>query len=98
MNKKTGRPIFVKSAKALEVVEDFTRQIKGQWKKPPITTELGIMADIYYPSRRQDLDGELLCDILQTAGVIKNDRQIVSKAYRKFIDKKNPRVELELLL
>ena len=48
-----------------------------------------------WQSDRTDLDGQIttLADILQTAGIVENDRQIKHIVAEKFIDNKNPRIE-----
>lgn len=49
--------------------------------------------DVFYPSKRSDLDNALKCvlDCLQKARVIKNDNNCCKIVARKFIDKENPR-------
>lgn len=58
-----------------------------------------LMARIYYNSNRPDLDNSLkiLLDCLQMTKTIKNDRQCVCIEVEKFIDKKEPRVEYEII-
>lgn len=55
--------------------------------------------DVYYPSKRSDLDGCLkgVLDCLQMAKVIKNDNNCCLIHARKFIDKEDPRVELRIV-
>lgn len=54
-----------------------------------------LAATIYYQSRRNDVDDTLLCDILEHAGVVKNDRQIRLKLIDgRETDSENPRVEV----
>lgn len=94
---RTGsRPRSIKNAKALQFEEMALWQIKTQFKQQPLSGKLSLDAHIYYPSNRQDLDDTLLCDVLQHAGVIDNDRSIVEKHLWKHIDKENPRVELDI--
>lgn len=55
-----------------------------------------LTATIFYEDMRRDLDGELLPDLLQKSGIIKNDRAIWKKSYERKLDKQNPRVEFEI--
>lgn len=54
--------------------------------------------DVYFPSKRSDLDGCLkgVLDCLQKASVITNDNNCCLIVARKFIDKDDPRVELSI--
>ena len=93
---KSGKTLCVKSANAQKTVVDFGRQMKAQWKKAAIDKPCLLIAHIYYPNRRHDLEASLLCDILQKAGVLKNDRLIERMALTKGLDVKNPRVEMTI--
>lgn len=95
-NWKTKKPMFIKSGGALKTTEDYILQAKEQYKGEPLKGELWLYAKIYYKDRRPDLDDSLLCDILQAAGVIENDRMIFHKELHKDFDKDNPRVEVRL--
>lgn len=97
-NKRTGKPMVIKSSKALKTTADFLSQMSwvGLDGFKPLKGDVFMKATIYYPNNRHDLDDSLLCDILQKAGVIKNDRQIIHKVLYKYIDPKNPRVEVEI--
>ena len=88
-NFKAKRNFLVKSDKAIAYRVSALEQIK-----PPATPILGdvsLTAKIFYASRRPDLDESLIMDILQEAGVIKNDRQIKIKHIYWGLDKANPR-------
>jgi len=54
--------------------------------------------DVYYPSKRSDLDNvlKLQLDVLQRIKCIKNDNNCCLIHARKFIDKANPRVEITI--
>ncbi len=51
---------------------------------------------VYYPDMRSDLDCAHVYDLLQKAGVVRNDRYIRVKYEIARIDKANPRVEIEI--
>ena len=55
--------------------------------------------DVYYPSKRSDLDGCLkaVLDCLQKAKVITNDNNCCLIHARKFIDKDDPRIEFRIV-
>ena len=86
-----GKPRFIKSKKALV----FERDVQLQAKKisPMLEGDLKIEADIYYSSRRPDLDESIILDALQGIWYA-NDRAFKQKTIRKFLDKENPRCEV----
>lgn len=53
----------------------------------------------YFLSRDRDIDSmiKITLDILQKSGHVKNDNLIEHLNVKKFTDKKNPRVEIELM-
>jgi len=57
---------------------------------------LYLKVQVFGDSLQRDLDCELLCDALQDAGVINNDRAIRRKFYWWELDAENPRVEFEI--
>ena len=96
MVRSGNRTLFIKSKGAMEFVEGAEWQLKVQYKGQPIESQVKLKLDIYYPNNRSDLSPELFFDCLQSAGVLKNDRQIIEYSCRKLIDKENPRVICEL--
>ena len=90
-----GKPRFIKSAKALAFEQFALMQIPLD-HRINMTGAIRMTATIYYGSLRPDLDPSLLMDILQTAGVYKNDRQITQQFLYKKLDRKSPRIELML--
>ena len=73
---KSGRPLFIKSKKALDYVKSFGQQC--QFANPLITEDVSVTIRIYYASRRPDLDESLILDCMQGL-VYKNDRQVKEK-------------------
>lgn len=52
----------------------------------------------FFLKRERDLDNnKLLYDALQDNGIIDDDRQITHLNIKKYMDKKNPRIELEVV-
>ena len=92
---RKGKPAFVKSPAAFSFLNDFANQCPTL--DPVFTEDVVLEADIYYPSRRSDLDDSLLMDALQ-GKVIENDRQIKRRDIRWGLDPLNPRVELMVRL
>ena len=77
--------------------ESFFWQI-GTLRDKMIDVPFEFHVDIYYPSKRSDLDNgmKILLDCLQKAKVIKNDNNCSLIHARKFIDKDNPRAEFTI--
>jgi Holliday junction resolvase RusA-like endonuclease len=97
--RRRGRPRLIKSKKARRFVSDFVDRIQRDLPKgdgPYIKGYFHMTILMYYPTRRPDLSVELVQDALEDAGVIENDRYLVSVRSEKHIDAENPRVELYL--
>lgn len=90
-----GKPLFIKSEKALAYAESFKRQIGV----PAIlfdTDDVVVTIRIWYASRRPDLDESLILDLLQGVAYA-NDRQVKEKhIYWMGVDKSEPRCEIEV--
>lgn len=65
------------------------------YRNAGIETDFKFEMDVYYPSRRADLDNSLKCvlDCLQVVGAIKNDNLCQEILVRRHVDKDNPRIE-----
>lgn len=91
---KSGRPLFIKSQKALDYVKDFGKQCPHL--DDLLTEDVSVSMKIFYASRRPDLDESLILDCLQGL-VYKNDRQVKEKhIYWGGVDKENPRAEIHV--
>lgn len=90
-----------KAAKAVAWVADFITIAKlcnmlGSFAFPQIT-RLQLTVLVVPENMMRDLDCELLCDALEQAGIIHNDRAIWGKTYKRMPpDKINPRILFEL--
>lgn len=64
-----------------------------------IESEFKFIIDVYYPSRRSDLDGvfKVVLDCLQKNKVILNDNRCIEIEARKHLDKENPRIEFRII-
>ncbi len=91
---KTGRPLFIKSQKALDYVKSFEHQCRKV--DPLFEKDVAVKITIYYASRRPDLDESLILDCMQGL-VYKNDRQVKEKhIIWGGVDKDNPRAVISV--
>jgi len=76
---------------------NFDKQLTGVHRKH-LTCKITAHLDVYYDSERPDLDNALktILDCLQKGCVIANDRQVRRIIAERFLDRKNPRVEITL--
>ncbi len=86
-----GRPMLIKSAKALSYEASAKLQILRQ--ASPFESDLSATIHIYYASRRPDLDESVILDVMQ-GKIYTNDRQIKEKHIFWHLDKENPRAEI----
>lgn len=94
---KFGKRAGLAKAPELKFYESrFALQIERPTEA--ISDEFSLSVDVYYPSRRADLDNSLkiILDCLQSCGAITNDRNCVEINARRYVDKENPRIEFEL--
>ena len=86
---------LVKSDKAQGYARDFLRQcpVLDPLFEGPVHVEI----DIYYASARPDADESQILDLLQER-VYRNDRQVVWKTIKKFIDRDSPRASIRVSL
>lgn len=95
---RRNAPGMLKHPKARQFERDFMLQVRPEHRKELGSRKRPLRAtvSIFYPSLRQDLDGELVFDLLQKAHVVLNDRYIREKHIYGGVDKKNPRVEISV--
>ena len=88
-----GRHFIPKAPEAIAFVDWFCREVASR-KLPFVMGErLGISVYITPTDMRRDLDIELLCDALQCAGIVANDRAFWRKrAQRLEPNKHDPHV------
>lgn len=93
-----GHASLTKTTAMKKYEEAFLWQV-GAIRDANINVPFEFYLDVYFPSKRSDLDGCLkgILDCLQTAKVIKNDNNCCLIRARKFIDKENPRIEFKLV-
>jgi Holliday junction resolvase RusA-like endonuclease len=88
-----GQARLIKSQKAL----DYVAAVKRTYPPlvPLLEGDLRMTADVYYASRRPDLDVSLILDALQDIAY-KNDRQVREMHLYHRLDRANPRAEITL--
>lgn len=93
-----GHGSLTKTTAMKKYEESFLWQV-GNIRGANIKSPFEFYIDIYFPSKRSDLDGCLkgILDCLQTAKIIKNDNNCCLIMARKFVDKTNPRVEFKII-
>jgi hypothetical protein len=88
-----GKPMFIKSSKALSYATMFKQQCVVS-PSQKISEDVVVTIRIWYASRRPDLDESLILDLLQGIAY-DNDRQVKEKhIYWMGVDKTNPRCEI----
>ena len=96
-NRRTGKPLSIKSTDAERWMRDFVIQVPAQYRGLKLGSEnqlLRAVVEIWYPSLRSDVDPSIVWDALQLAGVISNDRWIREQNIYGYIDAKNPRCKI----
>ena len=83
----------IKSQKALDYCKHFALQCPEL--DDPFDCDLFVEINIYYASRRPDLDESLILDNMQNK-IYKNDRQVKIKHIYWHLDKQNPRAEIKV--
>ena len=86
---------LVKSDKAQAYAKDFLRQCPVL--DPLFEGDVHVEMEIYYASRRPDIDEHQILDLLQER-VYRNDRQVRSKFIKGYVDPESPRVAIRVSL
>ncbi len=88
-----GQARLIKSQKAL----DYVAAVKRTYPPlvPLLEGDLRMTADVYYATRRPDLDVSLILDALEGIAY-RNDRQVREMHLYHHLDRANPRAEITL--
>lgn len=88
---------LVKSAQMQAYEKAFILQCK-KYRNMNIQGELRFECNVYYDSKRPDLDGSFkaVLDCLQKVNAFKNDNKVIEISARKFKDQANPRIEFRI--
>jgi Holliday junction resolvase RusA-like endonuclease len=70
-----------------------------EYKYELIESEFKFIVDVYYNSRRPDLDNsfKVVLDMLQKCKLIRNDNRCIEIQAKKHLDKENPRIEFSII-
>jgi Holliday junction resolvase RusA-like endonuclease len=93
------RIVVLPSAASCDWTELAVMQLRQQWQWAALERPVSLNAQIFRERRFGDLGNYLnaICDALETAGVVENDKWILSfDGSRLRHDRENPRVEIEL--
>jgi len=98
INQKTGKPMVIKSKSSIAYAEYFLINVPAEARQNwgSLEDHLAIRLVIYYASMRPDVSDELIKDLLEKSGVVKNDRYIRAGLVFGLIDKEKPRTELRI--
>jgi Holliday junction resolvase RusA-like endonuclease len=86
---------LVKGDKAQAYAHDFLRQCPVL--DPLFEGDVHVEMEIYYASRRPDIDEHQILDLMQ-GRIYRNDRQVRSKAVKGYVDPESPRVAIRVTL
>lgn len=93
--KGARRPLIIKSAECMEYERMFLAHITPK-QRIGYDGPVSVKVRVHYQSRRSDLSTELLFDLIQKAGIIKNDNQIMHVESWKGLDRENPRIHFSV--
>ena len=88
-----GKPRFIKSKKGLSFVQSFTTQCPIL--DPLLDGDLLVAIEIYYASRRPDLDESLILDAMENR-IYKNDRQVKERHTYWNLSKDDPYIKIKI--
>ena len=96
---RLGNRCSLGKQKHLKSYENSFKLQMLNYKYNLIESEFKFIIDVYYDSRRPDLDNSLkvVLDCLQKAEVIKNDNKCIEIIAKKYLDKIDPRIEFSIV-
>jgi len=91
------RSYMYKAAELKKYEQSFIAQC-DKYRNAQIQGYFTIYIDIYYPSKRADLDNALkvVLDCLQTVNAFPNDNKCAGISAARYVDKEQPRIEFSL--
>ena len=90
-----GKTRFIKSQEALSYLTTFAMQCPVL--NPLFVGDVHVELEIYYSSRRPDLDESIILDAMQ-GRIYKNDRQVRKKTVTGRLDRESPRTVIRVSL
>lgn len=91
--KVNGKILFIKSDKARSYLSDFLKQCPSL--DPMFECDVTVEINLYYASRRNDVDDSLVLDAMQ-GRIYRNDRQVRRRIITGYVDNENPRAEITI--
>jgi len=93
-----GKTRVIKSQKALAWVKQAITltPVYAKLELGSLDRPLTVTMHIYYETRRPDLSGELVLDMMQKAGIIKDDRYVYELHLFKHFSKERPGVRVTI--
>ncbi|MBF8983552.1 RusA family crossover junction endodeoxyribonuclease [Lutibacter sp. B2] len=88
-----------KHSKYIAYENKIAGYINQQYDGPTLTGNIITIINLYFPDKRMgDLHNypKSICDGIEKSGIIENDRQLKPVLLFDYIDKENPRIEIEL--
>jgi Holliday junction resolvase RusA-like endonuclease len=93
----TGRRFLTPKGKATK--EAYGWAAKKQYKGKLITCDVDVQITFYFENKRSDIDNCLKAALDSLTGIVwEDDSQIQSILVVKYIDKENPRTEIEVIV
>ena len=99
INGQAWMPRSGKHSKYVAYENMIAGYINQQYLGPKLENQLITVLKLYFPDKRMgDLHNypKSICGGIEKSGIIKNDTQLRSVLLFDFVDKENPRVEIEL--
>lgn len=96
---KVWMPREGKHSKYIAYENKIAGYINQEYMGPTLTGDLITVLKLYFPNRRMgDLHNypKSICDGIEKSGIIENDKQLKPVLLFDYIDKENPRIEIEL--
>lgn len=88
-----GRRFMTKEGRYAK--DGMAKEARLQYRAKPLQCPIGVDIDFFIPNNRSDLDNLLKGTLDCLTGIVwDDDKQIIEIMARKYIEKKNPRVEI----
>lgn len=91
-------PSHYMSNEGKSLKEDYSWQVKSQYKKKIIEGEIELTVRLYFGNKRKnDIDNFHKLSLDSMTGIVyRDDSQIIRMTVEKYYDKNNPRIEIEI--
>lgn len=94
---RRGKNSFYKTREATEAQEAIGWEVKAQYRGKPLEGKLKVSLRFFWPQPRRDVDSSVKAALDALNGILwKDDNQICDLLISKKMEKKNPRMEIEV--